>query len=104
MNPFFAALNSVAPHFTVRDHALVLSHGHPFNRVEIDLRTVAGHRMPGPATLRLRQFRGRWTTHSMNGFRPSEIQGLQALLTAWEKRNHQRQEPYAQEARPAGPT
>lgn len=95
MSIFLAALNSVAPHFRVRGDKLLLSQGHPFSRVEIDLREVAAHKMPGPATLRLRQFRGRWASYSMQGFRPAEITALRALLTRWERQNHQRHEPDA---------
>ncbi|MSU33321.1 MAG: hypothetical protein EXS25_11855 [Pedosphaera sp.] len=50
MNVFLAALNSVAPHFRVRGHTLRLSRGHPLERVEINLRGVAAHKTPGPAT------------------------------------------------------
>jgi hypothetical protein len=95
VNVFLAALNSVAPHFRVRGHTLFLSHGHPFDRVEIDLREVAAHKMPGPATLRLRRLRGRWESFSMEGFRPSEVSALCALLTRWERQNHYRREPNA---------
>jgi len=90
MSVFLAALNSVVPHFRVRGHTLLLSQGHPFSRVQIDLRQVAAHKMPSPATLRLRLFRGRWTSLSMDGFRPSEVAALSALLTRWERQNHQR--------------
>jgi len=95
MNVFIAALDSVVPHFRVRDGTLSLSQGHPFVRVQIDLREVAAHKLPGPATLRLRLFRGRWTSFSMQGFRPAEIAALCALLTNWERQNHQRHEKAA---------
>jgi hypothetical protein len=92
MSIFLTALNSVAPHFRVRGHLLSLSQGHPFHRVEIDLRKVAAHKMPGPATLRLRLFREHWRSFSMEGFRPSEVSVLCALLTRWERQNHLRSE------------
>ena len=95
MSVFLAALNFVVPHFTVRGHSLFLSQGHPFSRVEIDLREVAAHKLPRTETLQLRQFRRRWTSYSMQGFRPSEIAALRALLTRWEVQNHQRHEPSA---------
>lgn len=81
MNVFLAALHSVVPHFRVRGHLLLLSQGHPFSRVVIDLREVAAHKLPGPATLRLRKFRGPWVSFSMQGFRPAEVTALRALLS-----------------------
>mgnify|MGYP000923939766 CR=1 FL=1 len=42
MSVFLAALHLVVPHYSVRGHTLLLSQGHPFSRVEIDLRRVAG--------------------------------------------------------------
>jgi len=95
MSVFLSALNSVAPHFRVRGDTLFISQGHPFSRVEIDLRQVAAHKLPGLATLHVRLFRGRWKEYSMEGFRPSEISRLRALLTRWEKQNHQRHETVA---------
>ena len=92
MNVFLSALNSVAPHFRLRGHTLFISQGHPFNQVEIDLRQVAAHKLPGVATIHLRLFRGRWKEYSMEGFRPSEISRLHALLTRWVKQNHQKHE------------
>ena len=86
---------TILPHFTVRGHSLFLSQGHPFSRVEIDLREVAAHKLPRTETLQLRQFRRRWTSYSMQGFRPSEIAALRALLTRWEVQNHQRHQPSA---------
>src|SRR3954468_17954762 len=56
MSMFLAALNSIVPHFRVRGHILFLSQAHPLSRIEIDLRRVAAHKMPGPAALRLRFF------------------------------------------------
>lgn len=90
MSVFLAALNFVAPHFRVRGDTLFLSQGHPFNRIGIDLRTVAAHKMPGPATLQLRLLRGHWVGYSMEGFRLSEITALCALLARWETLNHRR--------------
>jgi hypothetical protein len=95
MNVFVSALNAVARHFRVRGHILLISQDHPFSQTEIDLRQVAAHKLPGPATLRLRLFRGRWTEYSMDGFRPREIARLCALLTRWERQNHQKHEPEA---------
>ena len=89
MNVFLAFLNTVAPHFSVRGHMLLLSQKHPFDRVEIDLRQVADHKLPGLTTLRLRLLRGRWADYSLADFRPSEITALRALLTRWERLNHQ---------------
>lgn len=100
MNVFLAALNSVAPHFTVRGHTLLLSQGHPFSRVEIDLREVAAHKMPARAMLQLRQLRGRWVSYSMQGFRPAEIIALRALLTRWQRQNHQRHDRAASPCAP----
>jgi len=67
---------------------LSLSQGHPFRRVEIDLRKVAAHKIPGPAALRLRLFREHWQSFSLEDFRPSEVSALCALLTRWERQNH----------------
>jgi len=92
MSVFLAALDSVVPHFRVRGTTLLLSQGHPFSRVEIDLRTVAAHKVPGLAILRLRLFRDRWMSYSMQGFRSSEISALCALLTRWERQNHHHHE------------
>ena len=89
MTVFLVVLNAVAPHFRVRGHKLLLSQGHPFTRVEIDLRRVAAHKLPSISTLRLRLLRGRWESYSLAGFRRSEITALQALLTHWERQNHQ---------------
>lgn len=90
MNVFLAALQSVVPHFRVRGYMLLLSQGHPFSRVAIDLRDVAAHKQPGPLSLRLRMFRGRWVSFSMKGFRPGDVTALRALLSRWEILNHQR--------------
>jgi len=95
MSIFLAAVDSVVPHFRVRGHTLLLSQGHPFSRIEIDLRGVAAHKVPGLATLRLRLFRGRWMSYSMQGFRPPEISALCALLTRWERHNHHHHEQRA---------
>ena len=92
MNVFQSALNSVAPHFRVRGHTLFIAQGDLFTPVEIDLRQVAAHKLPGVTTLHLRLFRGRWKEYSMESFRPSEISRLLALLTRWEKQNHQKHE------------
>lgn len=83
-------MNSVAPHFRVRGDTLFISQGHPFSRIKIDLRQVEAHKMPGLARLHLRLFRGRWKEYSLESFRPSEIPRLHALLTRWEKQNHQK--------------
>lgn len=90
MNIFLAALHFFVPHFRVRGHILLLSQGHPFNRVAIDLHDIGAHKMPGPATLRLRKLRGPWVSFSMQGFRPAEVSELRALLRHWEALNHQR--------------
>lgn len=90
MNVFLSALNSVVPHFRVRDHVLSISQGHPFAFLVIDLHQVAAHKLPGVATLHLPLFRGRWKEYSLDGFRPAEISSLVAVLTRWEKQNHQK--------------
>jgi hypothetical protein len=95
MNVFQSALNAVAPHFRVRGQILFIAQGDPFRHVEIDLSQVAAHKLPGLATLRLRLFRGRWKQYSLDGFRSSEISRLRALLTRWEKQNHQKREAVA---------
>ncbi|MBA4148662.1 MAG: hypothetical protein H0X66_11160 [Verrucomicrobia bacterium] len=95
MNVFLAALNSVVPHFRVRGHMLSVSQGHPFSRVHIDLREVAAYKLPGPAAIRLRLFRGHWMSLSTEGFRPSEVGALCDLLNQWQKQNHQKHEPQA---------
>jgi hypothetical protein len=95
MSVFLAALNSVVPHFRVRDHTLSVSQGHPFSRVQIDLREVAAYKLPGPAAIRLRLFRDRWMSLSTVGFRPSEVAALCALLNHWQKQNHQKHGPEA---------
>ena len=95
MNVFLAILNSVAPHFRVRGHTLLLSQGHPFTRVEIDLRQVAAHKLPGLSTLRLRLLRGQWASYSLAGFRLAEVTALRALLTRWEHQNHLPSTPIA---------
>jgi hypothetical protein len=95
MSVFLSALNSVAPHFRVRGHTLSISQGHPFNQIQIDLRQVAAHKLPGVAKLRLRLLRGGWKDYSMEGFRPSEISGLRSLLTRLQKQNHQKHEAVA---------
>jgi hypothetical protein len=95
MSVFLAALNSIAPHFRVRGHTLSLSQGHPFSRVQIDLRQVAAHKLPELATLRLRLFRGQWMNFSMDGFRTAEVAALCNLLARWESQNHQKREPEA---------
>jgi hypothetical protein len=95
MNVFQSALNAVAPHYRVRGHSLFIAQGNPFSQIEIDLRQVATHKLPGLATLHLRLFRGRWKEYSMEGFRSSEISRLRALLTRWEKQNHQKHEAVA---------
>lgn len=89
MNPFVAALNSVLPHFRVRDSTLVLSQGHPLTLFEIDLRRLAAHRMVSVSRLQLRLFRGRWKEYSLDGFRPSEVKRLMTVLTRWERSNRQ---------------
>lgn len=88
MNVFPAALHRFCSHVEVRDHILLLSQGHPFTRVEIDLRQVSAHKFPGPGTLRLRLLRGQWESYSLEGFRPFEIDGLIELLERWERMNH----------------
>ncbi len=88
VNIFLAVLNRLTSHFRVRGHMLLLSQDHPLDRVEIDLRQIASHKIPGPATLRLRLLRGGWTSYSMADFRPSEVTALSSLLTRWEKLNH----------------
>jgi hypothetical protein len=95
MNVFQSALNAVAPHFRVRDHTLFIAQGDPFSQIEIDLRQVAAHKLPGLATLHLRLFRGRWKQYSLEDFRSSEISKLRVLLTRWEKQNHQKHEALA---------
>jgi hypothetical protein len=95
MNVFQSALNLVAPHFRVRGYTLFISQGDLFTQVEIDLRRVSAHKLPGVATLHLRLLRGRWKQYSLEGFRPSEISRLRALLTRWEKQNHQNHEGVA---------
>jgi hypothetical protein len=95
MNVFQSAVNLVAPHFRVRGDTLFIAQGDPFTQVEIDLRQVSAHKLPGLATLHLRLFRGRWKQYSLDGFRSSEISRLRALLTRWEKQNHQKHETVA---------
>ena len=95
MSVFLAALDAVTPHFGVRSYVLWLSQGHPFTRVEIDLRQVAAHKLPGPATLRLRLLRGRWASYSLAGFRMREIDALCSLLGRWESVNHRPRLPKA---------
>jgi hypothetical protein len=95
MNVFQSALNAVAPHFRVRGHTLFIAQGDLFSQVEIDLSQVAAHKLPGLATLHLRLFRGRWKQYAMEGFRPTEISRLRALLTRWEKQNHHKHEAVA---------
>ena len=92
MNVFQSALHAVAPHVRVCGHSLFIAQGDPFSQIEIDLRQVSAHKLPGMATLRLRLFRGRWQQYSLAGFRPSEISRLRALLTRLEKQNHQKHE------------
>jgi len=93
MGVFLSALNAVAPHFRVRGWTLFISQGHPFSVVEIDLRQVAAHKVPGAASIYVRLFRGRWKEYSLEGFRPAEISKLRALLGHWQKQNHQKHEP-----------
>ncbi len=88
MNLFLVILNALVPHFRVRGHTLWLSQGHPFSRIEIDLRQVAAHKLPDLFTLRLRLLRGQWATYSLTGFRSAEIAALQEVLTRWERQNH----------------
>ena len=95
VNVFQSALNSVAPHFRVRGETLFIAQGDPFTQVAIDLRQVSAHKSPGVGTLHVRLFRGRWKPYSLEGFRPSEIAKLRALLTRWEKQNHQKHETVA---------
>ena len=92
MNVFQSALNAVAPHFRVSGPTLFITQGDPYSQIEVDLRQVAAHKLPGLATLHVRLFRGRWKEYSMDGFRSSEIARLRALLTRWEKQNHQKHE------------
>ena len=89
MSVFLAVLHAVTPHFRVRGHTLLLSQDHPFTRFEIDLRRVAAHKLPSISILQLRLLRGRWESYSLAGFRRAEIIALQALLTRWERQNHQ---------------
>jgi hypothetical protein len=95
MNVFLAALNSVVPHFRVKGDTLLVSQGHPFSRVRIDLREVAAYKLPGPAAIRLRLFRDRWMSLSTEGFRPSEVAALCALLNRRQRQNHQKHDPDA---------
>jgi hypothetical protein len=90
MNVFLAALHRFCSHVEVRGQTLLLSQGHPFTRIAIDLRQVAAHKLPGPETLRLRLLRGRWQTFSMAGFRPTEIDALIEALERWERENHRK--------------
>jgi hypothetical protein len=90
MNVFLAALHRICPHFKVEGETLLLSQGHSFSRIAIDLRQIAAHKFPGPATLRLRLLRGQWQSYSMEGFRPFEIDGLVELLERWERENHRK--------------
>jgi hypothetical protein len=90
MNPFLAALNTAVPHFRVRGEKLFLSQGHPFTRIELDLRQVAAHKLPSPLFLHVRLLRGRWMQFRLDGFRPSEITRLRSVLTQWQRQNHQR--------------
>lgn len=89
MSAFLAALDAIVPHFKVKGPMLALAQGHPFHRVEIDLRQVASHKMPNQTTLRLRLLRGRWQDYALKGFRSREVSAVQALLTEWAARNHQ---------------
>src|SRR5437660_4393832 len=93
MNLFLAALNSGVPHFRVRGDTLLLSQGHPFSRTKLDLRQVAAHKLPSQLCLQVRLLRGRWMEFQLDGFRPAEIVRLRALLTRWQRQNHQRHEP-----------
>ena len=95
MNLFLVILNAWVPHFLVRGHTLWLSQGHPFSRIEIDLRQVAAHKLPDLFTLRLRLLPGQWTTYSLAGFRTAEITALRAVLTRCERQNHLPSEPSA---------
>jgi hypothetical protein len=95
MNVFQSALNAVRPHFRVRGHSLFIAQEHLLGQCEIDLRQVAAHKLPQLSTLQLRLFRGRWKEYSLAGFRSSEISKLRALLTRWEKQNHQKHEATA---------
>lgn len=72
VNFFWAVLNRLAPHFRVRGHMLLLSQDHPLDRVEIDLRQIASHKIPGLTTIRLRLLRSGWMSYSMADTRPSE--------------------------------
>lgn len=93
MNVFLAALNRVLPHFSVRGDRLLLSQGHPFSRTELCLPQLAAHKEPSPLCLQVRLLRGRWLQFCLDGFRPSEITRLKAVLLHWEQQNHRRHEP-----------
>jgi hypothetical protein len=91
MNIFLAALNQAVPHFKIRDGSLLLSQGHPWSRMQLDLGQVAAHRVPSPLRLQIRLFRGNWMDFSLDRFRPTEVVRLRRILTDSERRNHQRQ-------------